>query len=295
MKQKEITLSFSSSDIELLTGIKSATLRMWERRHQILSPTKGNRNIRKYNLLEFKKILNIAFLKQKGYKISNIAAMSEAVLSTTVKELVEQSIGRDEILLQLKLSMYGFAPEKFHAIHSKLTTNYNFTDVFIQYYIPLLELIGYLWQSDAISPIHEHFISNLITQNIHYETAIVKSSSQSGETFILFLNEDEVHEIGLLFIQFLLKKQGHKVIYLGKNTWIEDILPIIDLYPNSHLISHFTLSPNDDVTSRILSFLHNHSELFKQFWGIGNLNINAAIKTNNLLVFENISKILPLI
>lgn len=68
---------FSIKDLENLSGIKAHTIRIWEKRYNILEPMRTDTNIRLYNLQNLQKLLNITLLHEYGYKISKIATYPE--------------------------------------------------------------------------------------------------------------------------------------------------------------------------------------------------------------------------
>jgi DNA-binding transcriptional MerR regulator len=87
IKMKTIKSVFSIKDLENLTGIKAHTIRMWEKRYDLLEPERSKTNIRSYNLRNMQKLLNINFLNTNGFKISKIAALDENEITTKVREL----------------------------------------------------------------------------------------------------------------------------------------------------------------------------------------------------------------
>ena len=77
--------SFSIKDLENLSGIKAHTIRIWEKRYNLLVPERTDTNIRTYNLRSLQKLLNISFLNSNGFKISKIAALDEFQIAAKVK------------------------------------------------------------------------------------------------------------------------------------------------------------------------------------------------------------------
>ena len=81
-----------------------------------------------------------------------------------------------------------------------------------------------LWVTDNINPAQEHLVSNVIRQKLIVGIDAVNSRLQVDKTVILFLPEGEHHELGLLFVSFLLKCRGVQMIYLGADvplkTWV---------------------------------------------------------------------------
>ena len=78
---------YSIKDLEKLSGIKAHTLRIWEKRYSVIMPKRTNTNIRYYEDKDLQKVLNIALLRKKGYKISKIAELSEPDIVRLTAEL----------------------------------------------------------------------------------------------------------------------------------------------------------------------------------------------------------------
>ena len=68
-------MHFSIRDLEQFSGVKAHTIRMWEKRYDLLSPERTDTNIRTYGIDELKTILTVAYLNRHGHKISRIAAL----------------------------------------------------------------------------------------------------------------------------------------------------------------------------------------------------------------------------
>ena len=79
-----IKVTFSIKDLENLTGIKAHTIRIWEKRYNLLSPNRSDTNIRNYSLTSFQKLLNISYLNNNGLKISKIADLKEEENKTKI-------------------------------------------------------------------------------------------------------------------------------------------------------------------------------------------------------------------
>jgi methanogenic corrinoid protein MtbC1 len=63
---------------------------------------------------------------------------------------------------------------------------------------------------------------------------------QADATALLFLPEGEHHELGILFMYYLLKSRGVKVLYLGANVPVKDVLYVADLKSPTFVYSHLT-------------------------------------------------------
>ena len=57
-----VKTQFSIKDLENLSGVKAHTIRIWEKRYNLLEPDRTDTNIRQYDLDNLKKLLNVTFL-----------------------------------------------------------------------------------------------------------------------------------------------------------------------------------------------------------------------------------------
>ncbi len=209
---------YSIKDLEKLTGIKAHTLRIWEKRYSILNPERTDTNIRYYSDEELKKLLNISLLNKHGYKISLLATLNDRDLNEKVLSLTQNEAVNEMQLDSLLTAMIELDEHKFDKIISNAIIHHGFEETLSRVIHPLFEKIGILWQTGAINPAHEHFISNLIRQKILVAIdGIIYNGVVSPKTFFVFLPDGEWHELGLLIYSYFIKKAGHKIIYFGQS------------------------------------------------------------------------------
>jgi DNA-binding transcriptional MerR regulator len=158
--------NYSIKDLEQLSGIKAHTLRIWEQRYDILKPTRTDTNIRTYDDVDLKLVLNIALLKEHGYKISEIAQMSAESMAREVMVISDKQMNYPDQIHALTISMLDLDEERFEKIISTNTLQFGFENMMINIIHPFLSRIGTLWMTGSIGPAQEHFISNLIRQKI---------------------------------------------------------------------------------------------------------------------------------
>lgn len=246
--------NYSIKDLEQLSGIKAHTLRIWEQRHNLLNPKRTDTNIRYYDDEDLKLILNVAMLNNHGIKISKIAAMSVAEISEEIIRLTDQSVDHNDQIQALTICMIEMDEDRFEKILSTNIIKLGFEDTILKVVYPFLTRIGVLWLTGAITPAQEHFISNLIRQKLI--VAIDGEVGNSlGKTFMLFLPEGELHEISLLFSSYLIKKHGHKVIYLGQNTPNADLVSVYKMQKPDYLLTVITSSPPGEKVQEYLNML----------------------------------------
>ena len=239
--------NFGIKDLENITGVKAHTIRIWEKRYDLLSPERSETNIRYYSNKNLQKLLNIVLLNNNNYKISKISEMKDDEISFTARELVLDRAINEEAINSLKLAMFQFDKTLFNNIYSRLLLKKTFKEIFKEIFIPFLEHVGLLWQTETILPAHEHFVSNLISQKVQVNTEELKYTTIiSDTTYVLFLPENEIHELGLLYLNYELVLRGYKTIYLGQSLPIDNLNYFFGIGKNVCFITSMTIKPYDD-------------------------------------------------
>ncbi len=246
--------NYSIKDLEKLSGIKAHTLRIWEKRYNLVEPRRTITNIRYYNDEDLKMIMNIAMLNRKGIKISRIALYDKKEICNKIMELTSNMYDSSSQIDNLVISMIEFDEKKIETILTESIRQYGFENTVLQTIYPFFEKVGFLWQTGAISPAQEHFVSNLIRQKLSVAIDGIRIDLNSNsKSFLVFLPEGELHEIGLLFYYFLIKKYGHKGIYLGQSVPFKDIGLVQQIQSSDYLITSFSSNlPGIDIRNYIL-------------------------------------------
>lgn len=281
--------SYSIKELEKLSGIKAHTLRIWEKRHNIINPKRTSTNIRFYDDDDLKKVLNISILNNKGYRISKICKLSSDEINQKVLDISEQGKDISVDIDRLVIAMIELDESYFEKILSNLTVRYGFEGMVLKVMYPFLEKIGVLWQTDHINPAHEHFISNIIRQKLMVAIDSLPITKNSNVNFMIFLPEGELHELGILFYNYLIRKSGFNTFYLGQSVPFEDLIKISETVEFHYLITAFV---NSTESSEILSYLQKLSTQFPDVKIIATGNQvnkieNSGIK--NIQLFDHVS------
>ena len=247
MKLDNIQQDFTIKDLENISGIKAHTIRIWEKRYNLLEPKRTDTNIRYYSHENLQKILNVVLLSKNGYKISRIAKMSREEMLLESREVAFGSNTNDAVINDFKLAMFQFNKVLFDKTYKKLLLKKHFEKIVKDVFIPLLHHIGLLWQTDTILPAHEHFVSNLIAQKIHSNIELIEPVfNESDKTYVLFLPENEIHDLGLLYLNYELLLKGNKTIYLGQNLPLDNLKRFFDTKKEFCFITSLTVQPYKD-------------------------------------------------
>lgn len=257
-------MTYSISDLERLTGVQTHTIRIWERRYNALVPMRSAGNTRFYDDNQLRRLLNIVSLNKSGLKISHVCGLTEEAMNLLLQKEVTQSaspIEKFEYYISQLLS-FGLSYDEFQfdELISKAITEVGLTDTYINIMYPILVRLGLMWRSDNICPAQEHFMSNIIRHKISAASEQIVRKEEIGVTWVLFLPEEDDHDIGLLFANYLLKSAGHRVIYLGAKVPLDSVKDVIGKVQVQHLLV-FMISTQP--VASVTTYLEELSAAFK--------------------------------
>ena len=275
---------FSIKDLENLSGIKAHTIRIWEKRYNILEPMRTDTNIRFYDLPSLQKLLNITLLHNHGYKISKISQYPAERIPLLVRDIVTDKSVKHHAISAFKMAMMNFDQGLFFKTYDDLLSEKSFREVFHEVFIPLMNEIGLLWQTDTISPSHEHFITYLIKQKVLVNTEKIQrlDPTNDSRTFVLYLPSNEIHELGLMYLNYEILLEGYKTIYLGESIPIESLMDVKKYFNNITFLSYLTVEPNKDEINNYVLALNKEilNDESSELWLIGRMV--AEIETKNI-------------
>lgn len=253
-KLNNIKSTFTIKDLENISGIKAHTIRIWEKRYNLLSPERTDTNIRYYSSENLQKLLNVVLLNKNNIKISKIAEMSDDTIVLKARELAFKMAVNDEAINSFKLAMFQFDKTLFNNAYNRLLKRKTFREVFKDVFVPFLNHIGLLWQTDTLLPAHEHFISNLIVQKIQINIEKLEYSNNNSEvSYVLFLPENEIHELGLMYLNYELILRGYNTIYLGQSLPLDNLDYFFKSKTKVCFITSMTVQPYDDKVEEYFS------------------------------------------
>lgn len=275
-------MKYSIKDLERLSGIKAHSIRIWEKRYNLFEPQRSLTNIRSYTDNDLKKLLNIALLKDSGFKISNIASMSSVAVQNEVLKLQDDTSDVEVAINRMITAVVEVNEAEFERTISDILIDFDFETLVIEYLFPFLNRIGILWQTGSITPAQEHFISNIIRTKLIVATdKLPIPIHYKKQSFLLFLREGELHEIGLLFCNYLIRKLGFKTVYLGQSVPLTDLISIQNHYKADYLLTSLI---NSNQTELVDTYLENLVHIFSEhkIVALGNLLSESEFESSQL-------------
>jgi DNA-binding transcriptional MerR regulator len=251
---------YTIKDLETLSGIKAHTIRIWEKRYGLLVPKRSTTNIRFYDDEELKKLLNVSMLVKHGYKISKVAALEDEQIWHEILKLNSKELSAGEVIDQLIVHLVNFDDESFGQLIERQIATLGFEETVADVIFPLFRNVGVYWQTGSIFPAQEHFVSNIVRELLINQSLAFKNY-QATETVLFFLKEGEMHELGLLFYNYIALKSGYKTIYLGQNVPFDDLVKIEGLKKFGLVFTAFT---NGIAPEELQLYLNKIEEVFKK-------------------------------
>lgn len=246
---------YSISDLENLSGIKAHTIRIWEQRYGILRPIRTATNIRTYCDDDLRRLLNVATLCNRGHRISKVAQLSERELCEAVISCSGDAHDYCQQVNSLLAGMLEMNEPHLNALLNDAIQQLGFEDAMLHVSYPFLQRIGVMWQAGSVNPAHEHLVTNLLRQKMMAAIdALTPALPAQAKRWVLFLPEGEMHELALLFMNYLLRVRGNHVLYLGQNLPTSELKQVCATYWPHAVCTVMTALPERD---RVQEFLDN--------------------------------------
>lgn len=273
--------SFSISDLQQFSGVKAHTIRIWEQRYNALRPSRSEGNVRYYDDSQLRRLLNIVTLNSAGYKISKIGGLKDEqlfkLLDAELKLQLKTENTEDQLIFQLIAAGVAYDEVYFGKIFSTCLLRYGMKDTYLKIIYPLLIRLGLMWAKNTIPPAQEHYITNIIRQKIFTAIDSLPTIKENAETWILFLPEDEFHEIGLLFAHYTILNLGARSIYLGANVPFECLKAVVKETNGNHLLYFLVHQTTSEKAQASLDQFKTHFKT-QQICLAGNAELISSLK-----------------
>lgn len=276
--------NYSINDLVKLSGIKAHTIRVWERRFRIVSPYRTDTNRRRYDGNDLRRIINISILRRNGFKISRIATLTGPEIEEKVSFLSRDVFHSETLVDSLIISISRYNENEINDFLIRSIMNRGLEETISEIMFPLLNRIGIMWQTGSADICAEHFITNIFRQRIISSIDSLPSMAKPGsKKALLFLPENELHDLGLLFYSYIIRKMGHKTLYLGQTTPVSSIIDLVRQWEPDIILTSL-MSGLPGINSE--DFLLQLAELFPdQKILVSGLLTDAAIKLKHSDIF----------
>lgn len=283
--------TYNIDQFSKITNIPKLNLRTWENRYSYLIPLRTETNIRVYSDDLLVRGINTKFLLENGYKISKVSKMSDHEIQIAIERIglsENKDVKVSYYLNNFIISAINFDEYKFNRLFIKALNEFDFILFYKVIILPLLHRVGLLWLTSKMSPSQEHFLSELIKQKLYALIDRTAVSNSVKEKWLLFLPENEFHEIGLLFAKYILSLKEYSVLYLGDNLPIDTLSGVAEKHKVDNVLLFLLANYSIKNAENHLQKLSNIFPQSKIYVVTPNkkLNIPKQKKSNIILVHD---------
>ncbi len=215
--------------VSKLVGIPTVTIRAWEKRYEVVTPQRTHSGHRLYSDQDIEDLLWLKKqIDENGLTISQaikrLRQMRES-LDKKVSIAVEQSAyqGYAEQIYQ---ALVNFRSDQANHLIDLVFSMFHYEEVFHKILAPILQKVGEDWERDEVNVTQEHYITNLLV-NRFYQFFRIHPTNPMLPKVLAFCPSGEQHFVGLLLFTLYLRKHGVDVIFLGADTPVETLMPVI--------------------------------------------------------------------
>lgn len=285
---------YSIGELELLSRIKTHTIRVWEQRYKLLDPERSEGNTRYYNENQLKKLLKVALLNKSGIKISHIVEMSDLELSQKADEIILNTGNIDLAVEQLMNASLNFDQNKTKNFFNQYIQLYGLENTFEKIILPYLRIVGNLWVSGKITPGHEHFFTNLCKLKLFAEIDKLELPNNKESGVLLFQPEWDYHELGILYYMYLFTKAGYFCTYLGQAVPIKDAIQTANTLKIKHIITTFIGPTTHENVLEYIDKLVNGTKNNTIYVSGPHVDFPLTQYKNRVFVFRSVSDLIKL-
>ncbi len=290
---------YSIKNLEEISNQKAHTIRIWEQRYGLLTPRRTDTNIRYYDDKQLKKLLNVCALMGEGMKISKISKLTDSQINDAIQKIMdaasEKEVQFQTIINQALIAVSAFDEMSFEKIFSNAILRFGLKDTYLKVIYPMLVRVGLMWSKDDIMPAQEHFFSNLIKQKLFASIDATPLPQTPDQTWVLFLNEMEDHEIGLLMASYILRVHGKKVIYLGQKVPYDNITKVIDACKPTHLYTFYVKNYIEEDVKDLFSKLGKNYKNLQLCFSGKQSSLQETLKKNKVTWIQDIDALLNIV
>lgn len=228
MQETLVETFFPIRELSRRTGVNASTLRAWESRHGLLKPARTASGHRLYSQDDVLRVRRVQELIAQGVSLVEVSAWLDAAPAPVATTPPGQSTSPQwqGYLLETLRALEDFSSERLDLLYNEACALYPIELVTQKLLLPVLEQLGYRWDKRESGIAEEHFFTawlrNKLGARLHHS-----SLQGRGRPLVLACLAHENHEIGLLLCALRLLGQGQKVIYLGANMPIRQIVHVV--------------------------------------------------------------------
>ncbi len=208
------------------TGLSPHVLRAWERRYQVVAPTRSEGGQRLYSDLDIARLRTLRLLTDDGHAISRLAGMTLDELKALEQIPVEPgapTAGADASVGEAVRAAMRFDSAELQAVLERAAVTYGVPTFLDQMVAPALERIGHGWAEGSVSIAQEHMATVVFRRVLGWLLGVYQVEGPAPR-LVVATPAGETHELGALLAAVSAAAEGWRVTYLGPDVPLADLV-----------------------------------------------------------------------
>ena len=250
-----------------LTGLSKDVIRVWERRHGLVKPSRSANRYREYSDEE---VALLRFVKAQMEQGATIGALAEEGRDSLVVRMrvampvfVEEQQPHDRLLDELIGSLDPLDKAGFERRLNGAVAVIPFEEALQRILLPLQHRVGERWHQGQLNIAVEHYVTKL-TQQKMFSVMNQLPVHEFGPRVLIGCPEGESHEIGAQAVAYIAATRGCHVYYLGPNLPSADLLAFCDRIKPDLVLLSITEAKSDAEARQQLKEL----EVLSAYWPV---------------------------
>ena len=203
---------FRIGELSRRSGVSPELLRAWERRYDLLQPTRSPGGLRLYSASDLERVQAMQRHLARGLAAAEAAALATQAEADAAEGAPRVSDAREE----LASALAGFDEAAAHAVVDSLLARISVDAVLRDVVVPYLHDLGERWEHGEVSIAQEHFASSVLRGRL---LGLARGWGRGlGPRVVLACAPGEQHDLGLIAFGLALRARGWRIVYLGADT-----------------------------------------------------------------------------
>jgi DNA-binding transcriptional MerR regulator/methylmalonyl-CoA mutase cobalamin-binding subunit len=199
------------------SGVSPELLRAWERRYELLRPTRSAGGLRLYSAEDLDRVRAMQHHLAEGLAAAEAAAFALRPAATSA----DVPLAPADVRRELDDALSAFDEARAQAVLDWLLASTTLDTVLSGVVIPYLRDLGARWERGEASVAQEHFASSVLRGRL---LGLARGWGRGlGPRILLACAPGEQHDLGLIAFGLALRARGCRIVYLGAETPLESV------------------------------------------------------------------------
>ncbi len=217
---------FTIKAVAQATGVTVETLRAWERRYEVVQPSRDGSGRRTYSAADVARLRLLRTATELGHTISRLARLSEDELAKLVADSGGQARpgparGQSYVERALDATLHS-DPTGVEEVLTSALALLPPNEVVNTVLVPLVREVGERWHRGEVSIAQEHMVTDIVRRLI-ISVSRGYLRNDNGPCLVLATMSGERHELGILMCSWLAATRRFRTHYLGADCPAEEI------------------------------------------------------------------------